>query len=79
MDNLKSIISAGKASSNTKDKILLLLLNKVKENMDRENEIKNKLKEINTKTCEVNSQIKNINDEIESQNIFLKKIIKQKK
>ena len=74
VDNFQSIISAGKASSNTKDKILLLLLNKAKENMDRENEIKNKLKEINAKTCEVDSQIKNINDEIESQNIFLKKI-----
>ena len=74
VDNFQSIISAGKASSNTKDKILLLLLNKAKENMDKENEIKNKLKEINTKTCEVDSQIKNINDEIESQNIFLKKI-----
>jgi len=74
VDNFQSIISAGKANSNTKDKILLLLLNKSKENMDKENEIKNKLKEINTKTCEVNSQIKNINDGIESQNIFLKKI-----
>ena len=74
VDNFQSLISAGKANSNTKDKILLLLLNKSKENMDKENEIKNKLKEINTKTCEVNSQIKNINDEIESQNIFLKKI-----
>jgi hypothetical protein len=74
VDNFQSLISAGKANSNTKDKILLLLLNKSKENMDKENEIKNKLKEINTQTCEVNSQIKNINDEIESQNIFLKKI-----
>ena len=74
VDNFQSLISAGKANSNTKDKILLLLLNKSKENMDKENEIKNKLKEINSKTCEVNSQIKNINDEIESQNIFLKKI-----
>ena len=74
VDNFQSLISAGKANSNTKDKILLLLLNKSKENMDKQNEIKNKLKEINTKTCEVNSQIKNINDEIESQNIFLKKI-----
>jgi hypothetical protein len=74
VDNFQSLISAGKANSNTKDKILLLLLNKSKENMEKENEIKNKLKEINTKTCEVNSQIKNINDEIESQNIFLKKI-----
>ena len=74
VDNFQSLISDGKANSNTKDKILLLLLNKSKENMDKENEIKNKLKEINTKTCEVNSQIKNINDEIESQNIFLKKI-----
>jgi hypothetical protein len=74
VDNFQSLISAGKANSNTKDKILFLLLNKSKENMDKENEIKNKLKEINTKTCEVNSQIKNINDEIESQNIFLKKI-----
>ena len=74
VDNFQSLISAGKANSNTKDKILLLLLNKSKENMDKENEIKNKLKEINTKTCEVNSQIKNINEDIESQNIFLKKI-----
>ena len=74
VENFQSLIAAGKADSNTKDKILLMLLNKTKENMDKEKDIENKLKEINTNTCEVASQIKNINDEIESQDIFLKKV-----
>ena len=74
VENFQDLISTGKASQNIKNKSLLFLLNKSKENIDKENEFKNKLKKINDNHSEVNSKIKNINAEIESQNIFLKKI-----
>ena len=64
----------GKMDENEKEKLLLSLLDKTKENIDKVNEYSNKLKEMNEKQSEINTQIKNINDEIESQNIFLKKI-----
>jgi len=64
----------GKMDENEKEKLLLSLLDKTKENIDKVNEYRNKLKEMNEKQSEINTQIKNINDEIESQNIFLKKI-----
>ena len=64
----------GKMDENEKEKLLLSLLDKTKENIDKVNEYRNKLKEMNEKQSEINTQIKNISDEIESQNIFLKKI-----
>ena len=64
----------GKMDENEKEKLLLSLLDKTKENIDKVNEYRNKLKEMNEKQSEINTQIKNINDEIESQNIFMKKI-----
>ena len=74
IDNFQSLISKGNMNQNIKDKMMMYLLNKVKENLDKENKMKNKLKEINDHTFDVNLQIKNINEDIESQNLFLKKI-----
>ena len=74
VDNFRNIISAGNLNTNIKNKILIFLINKAKENYDKEQEIKNKLKEINDRRTDVNSQIKKINDEIENQNLYLKKI-----
>ena len=73
-DNFQSLISKGNLNQNIKDKMMIYLLNKAKENLDKENKMKNKLKEINDHTFDVNLQIKNINEDIESQNLFLKKI-----
>ena len=73
-DNFQSLISKGNLNQNIKDKMMMYLLNKAKENLDKENKMKNKLKEINDHTFDVNLQIKNINEDIESQNLFLKKI-----
>ena len=70
----KQTTEKGKMDENEKEKLLLSLLDKTKENIDKVNEYRNKLKEMNEKQSEINTQIKNINDEIESQNIFLKKI-----
>ena len=74
IDNFQSLISKGNMNQNIKDKMMIYLLNKAKENLDKENKMKNKLKEINDHTFDVNLQIKNINEDIESQNLFLKKI-----
>ena len=74
IDNFQSLISKGNMNQNIKDKMMMYLLNKAKENLDKENKMKNKLKEINDHTFDVNLQIKNINEDIESQNLFLKKI-----
>ena len=73
-NDLKDLNTEGKTYDNEKEKLLLTILDKMKENADKENEYKNKLKEMNEKQNEINTQIKKINDEIESQNIFLKKI-----
>ena len=70
----KQTTEKGKMDENEKEKLLLSLLDKTKENIDKVNEYSNKLKEMNEKQSEINTQIKNINDEIESQNIFMKKI-----
>ena len=70
----KQTTEKGKMDENEKEKLLLSLLDKTKENIDKVNEYRNKLKEMNEKQSEINTQIKNINDEIESQNIFMKKI-----
>ena len=70
----KQTTEKGKMDENEKEKLLLSLLDKTKENINKVNEYRNKLKEMNEKQSEINTQIKNINDEIESQNIFMKKI-----
>ena len=70
----KQTTEKGKMDENEKEKLLLSLLDKTKENIDKVNEYRNKLKEMNEKQSEINTQIKNINDEIERQNIFIKKI-----
>ena len=74
IDNFKEIISSGKLNKNIKDKLMIFLLNKSKENYEKDKEIKNKLNEIKGKKDEVNEQVKNINNEIEIQNVNLKKI-----
>ena len=74
IDNFKEIISSGKLNKNIKDKLMIFLLNKSKDNYEKDKEIKNKLNEIKGKKDEVNEQIQNINNEIEKQSVHLKKI-----
>ena len=74
IDNFKEIIASGKLNKNIKDKLMIYLLNKSKDNYEKDKEIKNKLNEIKEKKDEVNEQIQNINNEIEKQSVHLKKI-----
>jgi len=74
IDNFKEIISSGKLNKNIKDKLMIFLLNKSKDNYEKDKGIKNKLNEIKEKKDEVNEQIQNINNEIEKQSVHLKKI-----
>ena len=74
IDNFKEIISSRKLNKNIKDKLMIFLLNKSKDNYEKDKEIKNKLNEIKEKKDEVNEQIQNINNEIEKQSVHLKKI-----
>ena len=74
LDNFKEIIASGKLNKNIKDKLMIFLLNKSKDNYEKDKEIKNKLNEIKEKKDEVNEQIQNINNEIEKQSVHLKKI-----
>ena len=74
IDIFKEIIASGKLNKNIKDKLMIFLLNKSKDNYEKDKEIKNKLNEIKEKKDEVNEQIQNINNEIEKQSVHLKKI-----
>ena len=74
INNFKEIIASGKLNKNIKDKLMIFLLNKSKDNYEKDKEIKNKLNEIKEKKDEVNEQIQNINNEIEKQSVHLKKI-----
>ena len=76
IDNFKEIIASGKLNKNIKDKLMIFLLNKSKDNYEKKKKkkIKNKLKEKKEKKDEVNEQIQNINNEIEKQSVHLKKI-----
>ena len=74
IDNFKEIIASGKLNKNIKDNLMIFLLNKSKDNYEKDKEIKNKLNEIKEKKDEVNEQIQNINNEIEKQSVHLKKI-----
>ena len=73
-DKFNNLISDGKLNQNIKNKMMLYLLKKAKENMEQKNEIKNKLNELKEHSYVTNSQIQNLNEEVENQNPFLKKI-----
>ena len=74
VDNFQGLISLGKMNQNIKDKMMIYLLDKTKENLDKENEMKKRLKDLNDNRLEFNSQLNKINEGIENQNQFLKKI-----
>ena len=74
IEKFKEIISNGTLDKNIKDKIMIFLLNKSKENYEKNNEMKNSLNELKIKEDDINEQINRINNEIENQNVHLKKI-----
>ena len=74
IEKFKEIISNGTLDKNIKEKIMIFLLNKSKENYEKNKEMKNSLNEIKIKEDDVNEQINKINSEVENQNVHLKKI-----
>jgi hypothetical protein len=74
MESFQNIIKEGNIDFDIQQKMLLFLLNKSKENIDKQNEYKIKLNELNEQKYNYNSQIQNWNNEIENQSMFLKKI-----
>ena len=74
IEKFKEIISNGTLDKNIKEKIMIFLLNKSKENYEKNKEMKNSLNEIKIKEDDINEQINKINSEIENQNVHLKKI-----
>ena len=74
LESFQKIIKKGNIDFDIQPKMLLFLLNKSKENIDKQKEYKIKLKELNEQKYNYNSQIQNWNHEIENQSEFLKKI-----
>ena len=74
IEKFKEIISNGTLDKNIKEKIMIFLLNKSKENYEKNKEMKNSLNELKIKEDDINEQINKINNEIENQNVHLKKI-----
>ena len=69
----QNIIKDGNINLEEQKKMLLFLLNKSKENIEKQNEFKEKIKELNEKNS-YNSKVQKWSKEIENHNIFLKKI-----
>ena len=74
LDSFQKIIKEGNIDFDIQQKMLLFLLNKSKENINKQKEYTLKLKEISEQKCNYNSQIQKWNNEIENQSLFLKKI-----
>ena len=74
VEKFENIIKEGNLNYDLQKKMLLFLLNKSKENIDKQNEFKNKIKTLNEQKQNYNSQIQNWSSEIENQSMFLKKI-----
>ena len=74
LEIFENIIKNGNINLDIQNKMLLFLLNKSKENIDKQNEYKEKLKELNEQKYNYSTKIKEWNNEIENQSLFLKKI-----
>ena len=74
VEKFENIIKEGNLNYDLQKKMLLFLLNKSKENIDKQKEFKNKLKALNEQKQNYNSQIQKWSGEIENQSMFLKKI-----
>ena len=74
LESFQKIIKQGNIDFDIQPKMLLFLLNKTKENIDKQKEYKIKLKDLNEQKYNFNSQIQSWNNQIENQSEFLKKI-----
>ena len=74
VEKYENIIKEGNLNYGLQKKMLLFLLNKSKENIDKQKEFKNKLKALNEQKQNYNSQIQKWSNEIENQSMYLKKI-----
>ena len=74
LEIFENIIKNGNINFDIKNKMLLFLLNKSKENIDKQNEFKAKLKDLNEQRYNYNAKIQEWNNEVENQSLFLKKI-----
>ena len=70
----ENFIKKGNLNYDLNKKMLLFLLNKSKESIDKQKKIKSKLKALNEQQKDCNSQIQNWSKKIENQSMFLKKI-----
>ncbi len=74
VETFESIIKGGNVDFDIKNKMLLFLLNKSKENADKQKEYIAKLKEISEQRLNFTKKIQENNNQIEDHSMFLKKI-----
>jgi hypothetical protein len=74
LETFENIIKGRNVDFDIKNKMLLFLLNKSKENSDKQKEYMAKLKEISDQRLNITKSLQENNDEIENHSMFLKKI-----
>ena len=74
VESFETIIKKGNVDFDIKNKMLIFLLNKSKENTDKQKEHKAKIKEISEQRYNYAKQIQDNHNKIEDQSLFLKKI-----
>ena len=74
IETFENIIKDGNIDFNIQKKMLLFLLNKSKENVNKQKEYKERIKELNKQKYNYNSKVQKWNNEMENQSVFLKKI-----
>ena len=74
LEAFENIIKDGNFDFDVQKKMLLFLLNKSKENLQKQKEYKEKIKELNEQKYNYSSKVQKWNNEIENQSLFLKKI-----
>ena len=74
IEAFENIIKDGNFDFDVQKKMLLFLLNKSKENLQKQKEYKEKIKELNEQKYNYSSKVQKWNNEIENQSLFLKKI-----
>jgi len=74
VESFETIIKKGNVDFDIKNKMLIFLLNKSKENEDKQKEYNAKIKEISEQRYNYTKQIQDNHNKIEDQSLFLKKI-----
>ena len=74
IEAFENIIKDGNFDFGIQNKMLLFLLNKSKENAQKQKEYKERIKELNEQKYNYSSKVQKWNNEMENQSLFLKKI-----